>query len=253
MSQLSWSRPDDSFLPVLLAIGLAAVHLFAGNLRGFRVIPRSSWLSLAGGASVSYVFVHIFPELNYHQRAFEQMGASLVGFFEHHVYLVALVGFAVFYGLERFAITSRQQNRQNKGGDVTSPRAAILHIASFALYNALIGYLLVHQQLSGSGELILFSVAIALHFVVNDYGLRVHHKTAYDRIGRWLLAAAVILGWGVGQLTSIHDAAIATLFAFLSGGIILNVLKEELPEERESRFWAFGLGAILYTLLLIDY
>jgi hypothetical protein len=31
----------------------------------------------------------------------------------------------------------------------------------------------------------------------------------------------------------------------------MNVLKEELPEERESRFWAFALGAALYTMLLL--
>jgi hypothetical protein len=45
--------------------------------------------------------------------------------------------------------------------------------------------------------------------------------------------------------------AIALLFAFLAGGVILNVLKEELPEERQSRFWAFALGAGIYTVLLL--
>jgi zinc transporter ZupT len=45
--------------------------------------------------------------------------------------------------------------------------------------------------------------------------------------------------------------AIALLFAFLAGGVILNVLKEELPEERQSRFWAFTLGAGFYAVLLL--
>jgi hypothetical protein len=31
----------------------------------------------------------------------------------------------------------------------------------------------------------------------------------------------------------------------------MNVLKEELPEERESRFWAFALGAAAYALVLL--
>jgi len=34
---------------------------------------------------------------------------------------------------------------------------------------------------------------MALHFVVNDNGLREHHREVYDRIGRWILAAAIIL------------------------------------------------------------
>jgi hypothetical protein len=31
----------------------------------------------------------------------------------------------------------------------------------------------------------------------------------------------------------------------------MNVLKEELPEERKSRFWAFALGAVLYAGILL--
>ncbi|GET41555.1 hypothetical protein MiSe_63670 [Microseira wollei NIES-4236] len=92
---------------------------------------------------------------------------------------------------------------------------------------------------------------MALHFVVNDSGLREHHKQIYDRIGRFLLAAAIIVGWVLGSATEIGLAAIAVLFAFLAGGVILNVLKEELPEERESRFWAFALGAGIYTAILL--
>lgn len=91
---------------------------------------------------------------------------------------------------------------------------------------------------------------MALHFVVNDHGLRENHKHSYDRIGRWLLAA-IILGWAIGHRTEIHQAAIALLFSFLAGGVVLNVLKEELPEERQSNFWAFALGAAIYAALLV--
>ncbi len=28
------------------------------------------------------------------------------------------------------------------------------------------------------------------------------------------------------------------------GGVIMNMLKEELPEERESRLWTFALGLL---------
>ena len=111
-----------------------------------------------------------------------------------------------------------------------------LHIASFAVYNALIGYLLMHREEPDMDNLFLYSLAMALHFVVNDFGLRENHKHIYDHIGRWILAAAVIVGWVIGSGTEIGEAAIAVLFAFIAGGIVLNILKEELPEERESRF-----------------
>ena len=92
---------------------------------------------------------------------------------------------------------------------------------------------------------------MGVHFVVNDYGLRRDHKGAYDRVGRWVLAAAVLAGWLVGLFFEVSEAALAVLFAFLAGGVIMNVLKEELPEERESRFWAFALGAALYSVVLL--
>ncbi len=55
----------------------------------------------------------------------------------------------------------------------------------------------------------------------------------------------------MGLLTEIPEVAIAVLTAFLAGGVIMNVLKEELPEERQSRFWAFALGVALYTVILL--
>jgi hypothetical protein len=33
--------------------------------------------------------------------------------------------------------------------------------------------------------------------------------------------------------------------------VILNVLKEEVPSERQSRFWAFALGMAGYAALLL--
>ncbi|MBD2199552.1 MULTISPECIES: hypothetical protein [Calothrix] len=237
----------------ICAIALAIVHLFSGKLRFLHYTPRSRWLSFGSGVSVAYVFVHILPELSQAQETLQNSLDTGLAFLEHHVYLVALVGLAVFYGLERFAKKSRQRNQKTGKGDVTSSEVFWIHIAAFAIYNALIGYLLVHREESGIKSLLFFSFAMALHFVVNDNGLRENHKQVYDRLGRWLLAAAIVVGWVIGTVTAIHQAAIAVLFAFLAGGIVLNVLKEELPEERESRFWAFAVGTISYAILLLAF
>jgi hypothetical protein len=53
---------------------------------------------------------------------------------------------------------------------------------------------------------LFFFFAMALHFVVNDNGLRENHKESYDRMGRWILAAAIIVGWVIGQGTEIYDS-----------------------------------------------
>ena len=93
---------------------------------------------------------------------------------------------------------------------------------------------------------------MSLHFVVNDFGLREHHPRLYQKTGRFLLASAALAGWAVGaMLPELHAAVVPSLFGFLCGATVLNVLKEELPAERESRFWAFALGEAAFAALLL--
>lgn len=243
---------DPVLLTFLCSLLFALVHLFAGKLRFLEGIPRSRWLSFAGGISVAYVFVHLLPELSAGQEHMEGM----LGFAEHHVYLIALLGLVLFYGLERAALESRSERRgtedEGKGTEEEAgPGVFWLHIVSFSFYNALIGYLLLHREENDLSPLLWYTLAMGVHFVVNDFGLREHHKERYHTPGRWILAGAVLLGWLVGVATEVSEAAVSMLFAFLAGGVVLNVLKEELPEERKSRFWAFALGCGVYAALLL--
>jgi hypothetical protein len=107
------------FLSGIFAIAFALIHLFAGKLRFLETTPRSIWLSFASGVSVAYVFVHILPELSQAQETITGAVGEALSFLEHHVYLLALLGLAIFYGLERAAIVSRQRNQKEGKGDVT--------------------------------------------------------------------------------------------------------------------------------------
>lgn len=244
-------RSAATLLALALAGALAAVHLFGQRLRALDVAPRSSLLSAAGGASVSYVFVHLLPELEHARRTVERGGSLLTAFTEHHVYLVALTGFIVFYGLERFACLHGHGDRSDTGGGETGQGVFWVHVGSFAGYNGLVGYLLVHREEAGIANLLFFAVAMGLHLLVNDHGLREHHRDIYRRVGRWVLAAAMVGGAIVGAAVDLRPVALWTLFAFLAGAVILNSIKEELPEERESRFRAFAGGAAMYAALLV--
>lgn len=75
-----------------------------------------------------------------------------------------------------------------------------LHMASFSLYSALVGYLLIRNAES-QRDLTFFFFAMALHFLVTDFGLRDHHRELYDRLGRWLLSLAVLWAVASGWLT----------------------------------------------------
>jgi hypothetical protein len=233
-------------LTLMAACGLALVHLLAGKLHFLGGIPRSIWLSAAGGISVAYVFLHLLPELGRGQQAIQETVEEGGGWLEHLVYLAAFAGLTVFYGMER---TARRARRRH-GGQGPGLPVFRLHMTSFAVYNVLIGYLLVHD-IRSPRELAFFFCALALHFLVNDFGLQEHYRQVYAATGRWILAGAVLIGWATGIAIVIPEPAMVLLIAFVAGGIVLNVLKEELPEERDSRFSAFLLGGTGYAMLLL--
>lgn len=243
---------------------LVVVHVATPSLKFLEGTPRTVWLSAAGGVSVAYVFVHFLPELAASQTAVAEAAAGATGGLDlagRHVFLIALTGLLTFYGLHRLAQASRSRRQGEPVGSgrgsegeaeaATSPGVFWIHMASFATYNGLVGYLLLHREEMTLRGLGFFAVAMALHFVVTDYGLNEDHKAPYRRIGRWLLAAAVAAGWALGLATELPEAGVAALTAFLGGGVVLNVLKEEVPSERQSRFWAFAGGAVAYAALLL--
>jgi hypothetical protein len=252
-------------LPAAAAVLLVLVHAITPELRFLRGVPRSIWLSIAGGVSVAYVFVHLLPELATGQEHVSRiLSGTGIHFAERHVYLIALAGLLAFYGLERLAKESRGRTPpppkgENENapasppGSATSPAVFWVHMVSFGIYNALIGYLLLHLERRTVTALAFFGVAMALHFLVTDVGLDEDHKEPYRRIGRWILAVAALIGFAAGYAAEVSDLLIAVLVAFLAAGVVLNVLKEEVPSERQSRFWAFALGGAAYAVLLLEF
>jgi formate-dependent nitrite reductase membrane component NrfD len=130
-----------------IAFILAAVHPEAHRLKFLSVLPRSRWLSAASGVSVAYVFVHLLPELAVQrEKVSRALASTVLARLDLHVYLIALVGLAVFYGLERMAEGHRPREAE-VAPEGPAPAAVFwIHIGSFAVYNALIGYLLLHRE-----------------------------------------------------------------------------------------------------------
>ncbi len=217
-----------AWLPPALLLGLAAVHALGRVPLGMR--GRSA----AAGASVAYVFLHLMPEI---AAAHEARGMEVMFF------ALALAGLVGFYGLEH-ALRRHDAGRAGIG-------VFRLHVAAFAAYSATIGYLLMHREEDSLAGLVLYAGAMALHFLASDSGLRAAHRASHAHQARWVLAGAVLLGGGLGAVVQAPRVAVDALFALVAGGVVLNVLKEELPEEGASHFGGFALGATLYGALLV--
>ncbi|MBH0229670.1 hypothetical protein [Halobacillus yeomjeoni] len=232
-------------LSLIFVFSFALAHYMAKYMSFLSEIPRSRYLSAAGGIAVSYVFLHLLPEVSESQEVIHEAG--IFSSLSNHAYLLALLGLFLFYALDQRVKTTKTTARQGK----KESSAFWIHVASFFFYNALIGYLLIKEEFHSVFEMSLYFFAMLVHFITVDHNLRSEHKDVYDRYGRWILSVAIVIGWFIGLITDISEYMVSLLVAFLAGGIILNVIKEELPEEKESSLGAFAMGIVGYSLLLL--
>ena len=237
-----------SFLALLL---LAFTHIFVHLLK-FSSIPRSKWLSFAGGLSVTYIFLEAFPELVEIQErinARELFGIPAIP--ELEVFLVALLGLVFFYGMENRSKKSFESDREPSEGQKKNYSVYRIHIFSFSLYNFVIAYLLLNREEQSLQKFLLYAVAMSFHLLVTDHSLEDHYRDKYRSRGRWILVASLVSGWLLSVFVSIPEVFIGILFSFIAGGVVMNVLKEELPRERNSNLWAFCVGILFYGSILL--
>jgi hypothetical protein len=236
---------------LLVIIGFMLVHIFTDKLKYFHEKLTNRIISLVSGGSIAYVLLHLVPELTHYQEVAEKayLGTQLENI-DYVTYMSALLGIAVFYGINQLSEKSERENRKRENLTRPSLSVFILEITAFAMYNGLIGYLL--QELSGDniGDYVVYFIVFSFHFIANNRILQLTHEDLYTRSGRWVLALSVLIGWILYETTHASDLTLAFLSSFLTGGVILNILNDELPEEKKSSFPAFLIGMAFITILL---
>lgn len=205
--------------------------------------------SFAGGFAVAYVFLHMLPELVEGNAAIGEALKEVVPLtplLDLGIFLLALFGFTVYYGLELLAQKSAQQ-----GGQATM-RVYHLHLFMYCLYNFMITYTMPLRVQTGVFYAVIFTVAMGLHFILSDRNFNRHFHEQFSLGGRLLLLASLAAGWLVTALTEpINVVLVSLMIAFLSGSILYNVFKEELPEGANSSYLWFTVGMGLVTALLV--
>ena len=223
---------------LLLILLLAVLHLSVSSWRWPKEIAVLPWQEVAGGIAIAYVFLDLLPTLANVQITFPKsnLWSTQGGYF------LSLLGLLLVYSLK------------------AQMRPGVLFNASMttqAIYNLLFSYLLSHT--ARILDCLLLFIAVGLHYWVNDHSLAEHFPKRYRHYGRWILAIALFLGWGLAQAVLVlqgvnsqgQGIAIAAIQAFLAGSIILNVLTQELPEARRGKVFPFTAGALGYAAVLM--
>ncbi|MEY8120277.1 hypothetical protein AB9F26_18770 [Falsihalocynthiibacter sp. BN13B15] len=219
-------------LSLASVVFLSLVHLLADMLRWKHQMPQKYWLSFADGISISYVFLGPLPKIVDGTIAFPESLGPMAETPKHSPFLPLLIGLVAFYGMERLV-------------EKPTGLRVWIHLASYAFYKAIIGYLIV--QMNDPVAIVIFALSMAVHFLVVDYRMMKIHKEVYQRIGRWALTVAILAGWIVGITTFISPVLVTLLLSFLAGGIVLVVLEEEFSREHPSSFPAFSTAVIVYA------
>ncbi|WP_096201801.1 hypothetical protein [Bacillus sp. FJAT-45350] len=229
---------------ISMAVTFIFIYIFIVRIIPSNRIRRNRWLSFSGGLAVSYVFIYIFPSLHGYQQSIREYNDNLA--MDIEIYFVGLIGLLVYCGLERVAVVMEKQN--NKGKWVFF----WIEVAFFALYTMMISYIFVHSAIEGI-QALLYIIAIGGHFLTVAHDLWFESPRKYLKLGRYILSVSVIVGCLIGAIIELSLVVNSVIYSFLSGAMILNVLKNELPNEHESHFPTFAISVLLYTSVLLSF
>ncbi|WP_233588830.1 ZIP family metal transporter [Legionella septentrionalis] len=216
---------------------------FARHLPG----NGKAFISFAGGTAIAYVFLHMLPNLVEYN---EPMGKFLIQshwltpFSELMIYLVALAGFLIYYGMELAA--ERSKYLQTRG------LVYALHLFMFCLYNFLITYTMSLRAQVSLSATALFTFSMALNFVLTDKKFSRLHATEFNHVGRFILILFLLLGWLCSVIFEpVNAVVVAFMVAFLAGSVLLNVFREELPGGELVSYCWLVCGVFLVSFILL--
>jgi len=246
-------------LSLTLAIGLPLtfLHVWSPYVHPGKYIDSRYWRPFADGISITYILLQLLPEITHladeelhpdkpYVLRFSGWLEAFSAWGEQNPFLPLLLGFTLFYGLER---AYERPVDHGPGHEADRPVHFWVHMVGMSLYKILLGYLM--GQITSVSGLLIFAFAIMMHFLVIDFHLLEMHRSAYHRIGRWILSGAFLVGWILSTQVEIDPAVLAMLVSFVAGGAVLMIIQDEFSESNDNSYAAFLIAVLLYGSLLL--
>lgn len=223
MTQAEW-------LSLIVCGVVALCHLAAIPVWSRLKPSHAAVASFSGGAASAYVFLHLFPEI---ETKHARIGDN--------IYALVLVGFVFLFALDTLVATTRAgMNNQTRFR---------IRLGFTALYNLLLAFTMSEQLPLSPGTAIAYTMALGLHVFMVDLALIESFGPEQQARGRFVLAGAILLGWGLSTLTNAPEVVLDVLTALMAGFIVFTVFGEEVPKERGIRLRWFVIGTGVYFLL----
>lgn len=238
---LTMASPSTLFAVLVLAF----VHVLVRMAKPYWLAtPRPAGLSVLSGLALAFAYMHDVPSLIGSMHAHPPHGDDLLGTIHEFIYLFALAGFAVFFGIGKMLAPTRSAR--------AAPTASLVAgaLVAHALTSAAVGYLLA-EHVSGATDFGFFLVAYAAALFVLDGGLAAVDPQRWARVGCTVLVTSVLGGWIVGILTEGAEPVVASVRGFVVGAVGVGVLQEEMRDEADANLWAFLSSTLAFSALIL--
>jgi hypothetical protein len=230
------------FTSALAAIFLAVVHILFPLFNRKTASWRHIWVPMSAGITIGYVFLYLLPKLTAYTQQIQQANPDAHELLQYWLYFSALIGLMVYQGAHRFSYTA--EHRIHHG--------TWFRWFSFSTYSFIVGYLIATSPRVGALPFLIAAPIFAIHFLGVDHQLRERRSDLFDRYMRWVMAASVVAGWLIAVLIGLPKPLVFGMTAFMSGGMLANVMQDELPDHHKAgQSLPFASGVMLFVIAII--
>ncbi len=234
------------FLDIVFVTLIGSCHWLIKTLSARPGALKTQLSSFGGGAAISYVFLHIFPEIAVGGAEISKASGMHTYIpseaLESLIFLVALIGAVLPYLIKSASLRLHTMKDYYENANLTR----------FALINYLYAYSMPSLLTTGYVYALSFTIAIAGHVLLSDRSMLAKHQSSYYKKLRWIGSLSLVIGTvHTFALHPISELNLAYIKSFIGGSLITSVLQEEIPKPDSSRVSFFLSGLILMTAILI--
>jgi zinc transporter ZupT len=219
---------------VQLALGLALLlgvidYLSEGHFMRKRGLFKERLVSFAAGLSVSYIFLHLFPQIYLTAHEVPRL-----------IFLAMLTGFVAYHAIEKLIY-------QYAPRDEVVDDIELEHSVTLFFYHFAIGIVFLSLMRQSQWDGVLFFIPVSLHVIINA----LPHGHRFQRMSvKAFFSSAPLLGVMMALVVPIPPVVYALLFGVVAGILLFVEAREVVPRRRaESIVW-FLIGVVSYGFLI---
>ena len=243
---------DKDLISIIGLAILAGVHILCGKSNWWHFFEAHGWISFSAGASVAYVFIHVFPDISILQQQFSGAPSHHYNgqFFSRSLYLTALAGLCLPYLMDTLELSYTEQGK--KCHDQVHQGIFGIRKLLYTLYNMMLAYMIVNRHNEGIVSMKIIVLVLSMHFIVLNANFRETYNELFKKYVRWFAVLGLILGAVLAKAFTVPDFILAYVFALVGGIITYTALKQELPKTNHRAPVHFLAGVVCFSLLILS-